>query len=58
MCRPSMSLCTFIDLFPDGDAVRVWFEFPPYQAGLRSGACTTSHTRNLIRGTEVRDGVQ
>jgi hypothetical protein len=49
---------TFNDVFPDEDAVRVWFEFPPYQAGLRSGARSTSHTRHLIMGTEVRDGVQ
>jgi hypothetical protein len=53
-----MSLRAFNDLFPDGDAVRGWFEFPPYQAGLRSAARTTSHTRHLIMGTEVRDGVQ
>lgn len=53
-----MSLYTFIDLFPDGDDVRVWFEVPPYRAGLRPATCTTSHTRHLIRGTEVRDGVQ
>ena len=53
-----MSLYTFIDLFPDGDDVRVWFEVPPYRAGLRPATCTTSHTRHLIMGTEVRDGVQ